>query len=131
MRTSFALLLVLLVSFGAAGCSDDGFAEVSGSVTLDGAPLPEGEILFIAPDNGSAPTAGKITNGRFTVRASYGTKKVQINATRDTGRKEIDGWPIRESIIPEEYNSRTGLTADVQSGGRNEFTFDLKMKTRR
>jgi hypothetical protein len=128
MRTYIALLFALLISLVAVGCGDDGFTEVSGSVTLDGAPLPEGEILFIAPDNSSSPSAGKITDGRFTARASYGAKKVQINATRDTGRKEMDGWPIRESIIPAQYNTKTGLTAEVQRQGRNVFAYDLKTR---
>jgi len=121
-----ATLGVAVVLF--AGCQTDPFVDVSGTVTLDGNPIPEGEIIFLAPDGSATPSAGPIRDGKFKCRATRGMKKVQINATRDTGRKEMDGWPIRESIIPERYNTRTELTADVGASKTNDFTFELSSK---
>jgi hypothetical protein len=119
--------LALLV-FLALGCKADPFTDVSGTVTLDGNPIAEGEIIFEAGDHSATPSAGKIVDGRFKFRATYGAKKVQINATKDTGRKEKDGWPIFQSIIPERYNTKSELTADIKTSGPNEFTFTLVTK---
>src|SRR5262245_12971451 len=111
MRYLLATLGVAVLLF--AGCQSDPFVDVSGTVTLDGQPLQEGEIIFLAPDSSTTPSSGTIKDGQYKCRASRGMKKVQINSVRDTGRKEMDGWPIRESIIPQRYNTKTELTADV------------------
>jgi len=124
MRTIFGIGLAVLI----AGCQADPFTDVAGTVTLDGAPLPEGEIIFMAPDNSVTPSSGVISNGQFHFRATHGVKKVQINATKDSGKREMDGWVIRESIIPERYNVKTELTAEVKSGEPNNFMFELKSK---
>lgn len=121
-----ALLAALLAGF-TAGCQTDPFTEVTGTVTMDGAPLAEGEIIFIAPDNSATPSAGPIKDGRFQFRATAGAKKVQVNATRDTGRVS-EGAPVRESIVPERYNTKTELTADVKPKVPNEFKFELTSK---
>jgi hypothetical protein len=125
MRLPTAALWAGLLLF--TGCQSDPFTDVSGTVTLDGNPLPEGEVIFLSPDNSATPSSGKIKDGQFKFRATRGPKKVQINATRDTGRKEVDGWPIRESIVPDRYNTKTELTADVGNGS-NDFKFELKSK---
>lgn len=118
---------VLVLLLAGAGCSNDPFRQVSGSVTLDGKPLPEGEIIFISPDNSTTPSTGPITNGTFRCKATVGAKKVQVNAVRDTGKVEL-GAKVYESIIPPKYNSQTTLTADVKDSGPNEFTFEVKSK---
>jgi hypothetical protein len=126
MRARAAILLIGALAL--AGCQSDPFTDATGSVTLDGAPLAEGEIIFVSPDNSTTPSAGEVKDGQFKCRVTPGAKKVQINATRDTGRKEADGWAIRESIVPEKYNTKTELTADVKPKGPNEFKFELKSK---
>ena len=128
MRPCATALLAVLLAVLVVGCQTDPFTDASGTVTIDGVPLAEGEIIFLAPDNSTTPSAGPITDGQFRFRATPGAKKVQVNATRDTGRKEADGWPIRESIIPARYNTKTELTADVKPKGSNEFKFELTSK---
>ncbi|MBA4188382.1 MAG: hypothetical protein C0467_10295 [Planctomycetaceae bacterium] len=123
MRMLLTVGLVVLI----AGCQTDPFTDVSGTVTLDGAPLAEGEIIFLAPDNSVTPSSGTISNGHFHFRATRGAKKVQINATKDSGKREMDGWVIRESVIPERYNVKTDLIVDVKSG-LNDFKFELHSK---
>jgi hypothetical protein len=72
----FVLLACLLLSL--AGCSgNDGPTryDVSGSVTLDGKPIPVGEMLF-APDtskgNSGPGSVAKIKNGRFETTPGRG-----------------------------------------------------------
>ena len=117
-------LLVLLV----AGCGPSGpeTYPVSGTVTWNGDPLPEGDIVFSPVDGSIAPDAGKIVDGKFEFQAQPGEKRVEIDATRESG--EVD--PVmhmapREAYIPSKYNSESILKATVTAGGDNAFTFEL------
>lgn len=80
--TCFACLLVLLGSFGCN--SAEAPSEVSGTVTMDGVPLAEGEIIFEASDNSKTPSAGMIKDGKYTAQVLPGSKKVKISASRPT-----------------------------------------------
>ena len=99
---------------------------VSGTVTLDGKQLSNGDVSFY-PVAGALPAAaGKLQNGRYTFRAVAGQHRVVIRAVSD---KPIITSPIDppryESIVPARYNDATTLTADVTPAGRNRFDFDL------
>lgn len=135
MRTrlnAWLLLVALcLVTIGCGGGSDK--QSVSGTVTFDGQPVPEGEIIFRPADNKGQSDAGRINDGKFSFQSTPGAKKVSITGMRDVPGKFDDSnpgspkTPVRESFIPEKYNSRTELTAEVGAGSR-EFQFDLKSK---
>ena len=67
-KRRFAVPLLVLSALGLAGCSgssgDDLPREaVSGTVTLDGAPLPSGSISF-SPDGGGRGRGGRHDHGR-------------------------------------------------------------------
>lgn len=119
---------MLLAAVVGTGCGPSGpkTYPVSGTVTFEGEPLAEGDIVF-SPEQGSiAPDAGKIVDGKFEFRAQPGPKRVEIDATRETG--EVDptmGMAPRESFIPSKYNTETTLEAEVTAGGENEFHFEL------
>ncbi|MCA9050249.1 MAG: hypothetical protein KDA89_16050, partial [Planctomycetaceae bacterium] len=59
-----------------------------------------------------------------------GTHRVEIEATRETGRTEpnrqIPGEeiPVVEQYLPEKYNASSQLTVTIRSGS-NEASFDL------
>jgi hypothetical protein len=117
------LAVCLLAGCGAAGPPT---CDVTGTVTWNGAPLAEGDILFEPADGKGVPGAGKITAGRFRLRTTPGKKKIQVHATRDTGKIDpVMQSPVREALIPERFNARTTLTRDVTAGGDNHFVFDL------
>jgi hypothetical protein len=136
MRGIAAISLGLLVSFSAGcGSSPKGPAThpVSGTVTFDGEPLKTGDIQFEPEAAGTGPDAGAIVNGKFSFRAKAGKKRVKITASRDVAGKTMKGAmgediPVREDFVPERYNAKTELTADVQPKGANAFDFKLTSK---
>jgi hypothetical protein len=100
---------------------------VSGTVTLDGQPLPEGEILFVPVDGSTGPDPGKVKDGRFELQARAGKKRVEVSAARilPGGARGAGGEPVPEEIIPDRYNTRSVLTAEVSPEGVNRFEFPL------
>jgi hypothetical protein len=132
--TRLAIGLLML-----SGCSRTaGRQALEGTVTLDGAPLTEGSILFRPQGDTKSPTCGgKISQGRFSIApkggAACGTFRVEITAVHSTGRKVTrpqDGKLIDESeqFIPARYNRQSELTATVGDNGSNRFPFVLKSK---
>jgi hypothetical protein len=122
-----------------AGCSRSaGRQSLEGTVTLDGAPLAEGSILFLPQRDTTSPTCGgKISQGQFSILpkdgAACGTFRVQITAVRTTGRRVTrpqDGQQMDETeqFIPARYNQSSELTATVGDTGCNRFEFALKSK---
>lgn len=121
--------LALLVAFLlAAGCgpSKPETVPVSGTVTWNGQALSQGSILFAPEDGKGVPDPGDIKDGRYQLQAKTGKKKVEIRATRESGKVDpAMGAAPREQYIPAEYNEKTTLRADVKSGEKNEFNFPL------
>jgi hypothetical protein len=120
----------------AGGCSPGvGAYEVEGSVTLDGAPLTEGDIVFQPEDPKIGPEGGKIKDGRYKMKAKAGANKVEIRAVRAVPGKTTPSAagpgappdPVLESIVPEKYNNTTELKADV-GAGKTKHDFTLKSK---
>lgn len=112
-----------------AGCGKSEFETVTGTVTFDGQPLPDGDILFQPADPKYGPDAGKINDGKFTLPVRPGSRKVEIRAVRMVpGKKGPMGEDAHEDYIPAQYNDNTTLTADVQPGSKNEFSFQLTSK---
>jgi len=110
----------------AAGCSRSEFVTVTGVVTWNGAPLTDGEVIFIAEDKRIPPAAGKLTDGTFEFLSKPGKMRVEIQAVRKTGKLHpIHGFELTELFIPTRYNSETALTAEVAADGDNHFTFNL------
>jgi len=121
----------------AVGCGRDGrllTAQVSGTVTLDGKPLPYGEVLF-APANGRV-AKGTVKDGHFTLRtygvadgAVLGRHRVSVTARKmlEGSRSGAPGIPqYAPSLIPEHYAApaTSGLEFEVTSG-QNEFEIKL------
>jgi len=127
----FLVLLMPLLML--AGCGDSGPAkyDVTGSVTLDGQPIEQGEIRFLSADVQGAPETGQIVNGKFACRTTEGQKRVEITATRESPTPAADGLPNYVSYIPAAYNSQSTLTAEVKPDGDNTFTFKLQSQAAR
>src|SRR4051794_11621485 len=73
MERRCRLAATLVVAALVAGCAGREFAEVEGTVTLDGAPLPEVEVVFV-PDperglGGNNATAYTDAQGHYRLRA--------------------------------------------------------------
>jgi hypothetical protein len=117
---------LLLVGCGASGPRT---YKVVGTVTLDGKPLPDGDIQFLPQDRALSIDGGRIEDGEFEFEAKPGTKKVSIRAARPApGLKAVNGDPINVDYIPERYNAKTTLTAEVAATDQNQFEFKLTSK---
>ena len=117
--------LLLLISLGCNSAETP--AEVSGTVLLGSEPLAEGNIIFEAPDKSTAPGAGIIKDGKYTIQVLPGSKKVKIQASKP-GTK-ID--PVMKSAMPEsilgpEFNDKTTLKAEIKPGKNEKIDFQVK-----
>lgn len=111
----------------AAGCGGEAPARVTGSVTIDGRPLPEGEIVFEAADGKKTPAAAPIRNGKYEILVLPGPKKVLITASRPTAKPDpVMGAAAREHAVSLDYSERSKLTADVKPGGQDGVDFQVK-----
>ena len=113
-RTWLAACLAVLLLL--PSCSaPSGLLSVSGKVTIDGNPLPDGDIMFIPADKQFGAEAGKIKAGDG-LNARPGQNRVEIRATRLVpGEKLLMGEPAIEGYIPARYNSA------VQPVGRSRL----------
>lgn len=127
-----------LACLALAGCEpDEGIVRVpvSGAVTLDGRPVEQGVITFM-PQGGENVASADIVDGRYDLRRpegpSPGPHQVAIWSRVPTGRKVV-GDPLMPGelvdeyaeSIPDRYNAKTELSADVQEDGDNHFDFVL------
>ncbi len=132
MRGFVLLGLTCTTAVLLAGCGGEpSTAEVSGTVTFDGQPLAEGQISFVPVAGGGKGGGGAITGGSYRVKTQPGKNKVQITASKmmplPPGEVGMDG--AKEEVrqyIPEKYNAKSELTAEVPPSG--PVNFDLKSK---
>lgn len=123
-------LLVLTFSLASAGCGPGGPVThpVSGNVTFDRQPVPDGDIVFTDPANTAAPGMGKIKDGKYTANITPGKKRVEIRASKmmplpdgkvgAMGEKEMP-----QDYIPAKYNSASELEMEVTAGtNTKDFT---------
>jgi len=127
-RCFFPLLVGLIVTTTAVGCGKSGAKklDVSGTVKFDGKDVAEGDIIFVPENTAIGAEGGKIKDGKYTIKAPEGKCKVQITANRPIpGKKGPMGEDAIEQYIPEKYNEKTTLAAEV-STGKLTHDFDLK-----
>ena len=125
MRRALVLLPFALAVL--AGCGGEKPADVSGTVLMDGAPLPEGEIIFVAADNGKTPEGGPIKDGKYALKVLPGAKKVQVKASRPTAKPDpVLGSAAREAMLGPEFNEQSKLTADIKPGSNPDVNFAVK-----
>jgi hypothetical protein len=127
---AFATLLML------AGCGDGRPAPtpVTGVVTYKGQPLEGANVVFYT--KGTRPAMGTTDGeGRFTLLtwkpgdgALQGEAVVCISKEESIKRKADDPYAASsKSLLPEKYRvpAQSPLRAEVKSGEKNEFTFEL------
>lgn len=125
-----ALAVLTLVGCGPAGPRK---IKISGTVTLDGSPLAEGNVVFIPLDPALGAAGGQITAGDFTLETYPGPHRVEVYADKKESRPIRPDDPpelafVLTSLIPERYNKKSTLTCDVQSP-KDRPAFDLSLRT--
>lgn len=125
-------LMVLVV----AGCGYNPLSEmrlVTGEVTFNGEPIPEGLVSVISLDydpelRSRRRDSGRIVNGKFQVFTTIGRKTVSFTAYREVTRNFRNDRELTTmaQYIPTRYNQRTELRATVLEDGETRLRFDLE-----
>jgi hypothetical protein len=136
----FASLCLALGGCGPKGDPNPPRARVSGTITLDGEPVPAGIIEFIPVEPGQLAAQGTVgDDGRFVIEQaggpSPGEYKVEIRCAKKTGRRirsmsspDPDGTiDERVAVIPDRYHSPTTLKQTIKPGD-NALEFKLTSK---
>lgn len=109
-------------------------AEASGEILLDGQPVENGIISFIAEANKKDTGGAAITKGRYRLYPESdlppGKYRVEICWAKATGEKVKEpvyghSPDIFAEAIPEKYNKESVLSVDL-SKGPNELNFRLE-----
>ena len=122
-------MLALLSGCGAAEEPLE-FGEVSGKLTLNGAPLTTAMIVFNRTETGHGGSATADGEGKYVVSDKLPSGNYQVLITPAPIKPPNPGEPapvIPPNKIPAKYSSpaTSGLAADV-APGPNTFDFDLK-----
>ncbi len=130
--TTMSLVILATISAGVIGCSGGNtIGSVSGTVTMDGAPLPNATVTFM-PNGKGGPSYGRTdASGVYTLKytrerqgAAVGEHTVMIS-TESSGDADADPpVPASPETVPAKYNSATTLTRTVEPGS-NTINFDL------
>lgn len=134
---SWPLMATVVAAAGCGGPSDGLPRQaISGSVTLDGQPVAVGSITFIPMGFDGPPVGASIQDGAYSISAQNGPvpgiHRVAIYRRMPTGKTTTDpddpGVVVEEQFetIPDAYNSRSDLKAEVKAGGSNRFDYELK-----
>ena len=134
MSRNVWLLFVGLTFVATSGCSGSSKkgpppkVAVKGTVTLDGKPIPDGEILFTVQDE--APQPLPIKDGSFSGEAMTGKNRVEIRAFKSGPPPTTDpkGPPSKINIVPDKYNGKSTLTAEIPADGASSLKFEVTSK---
>lgn len=127
---SLPALIVLCSAIGCGGGSGPATYPVSGTVSMDGEPIPKGQIVLRDPEGTIVSAGGTIIDGEFSFESQPGSKQVEIIARREVPGKfqapnpGEEKFPVLEQYIPKRYNTESELTKEVVAGD-NEFHFKL------
>ena len=141
MLKRLMLLAVVVTSLSCAGCGDSLPATVTGTVTIDGKPLPEnenvtGNVVFY-PTAGGAAAFGDVSSGgkyKITTGSTKGlapgeykvtVRVIEIEPEPPGGYKAA---PPQKLLSPPKYNDneKTDLLVKVEPGSQ---TLDLDLTT--
>jgi len=120
-----ALLAVVLfaIALGCGGSDRPDLAEVEGTVTLDGVPLPGARIEF-KPAQGKISSATTDENGHYELVYLRDIKGAVPGKHTVTITTASEHQP--EERLPPRYHRETELTADVKPGETNKIPFALE-----
>lgn len=132
-RTILSTGIMAIVAALLAGCGSGGpeLYRVGGKVTMDGKPLAHAEVRFLPIPKGTEAVrpSSAITdeNGNYTLEYSSrksGARPGEYQVFISTKRKAMPEIPAVPESVPDVYNTKTRLQADIDKQSRT-FNFDL------
>ncbi|MDZ4686430.1 MAG: hypothetical protein SH850_15280 [Planctomycetaceae bacterium] len=137
LRTFLVYATIPVLCLGCGKADGPELATVSGTVTLDGKPLPHVNIRFIPEKEGGSPAyGGTNADGKYKLMfsqdragAMLGMHRVEIEPREpEIGENSDPKAAAAQAVtIPAKYLERGALTADVKQGA-NTFDFALDSK---
>jgi hypothetical protein len=128
-RCPRGLPLVLLIAATTVGCGGGPeLGTVTGTVTLDGRPVPNAFVVFTPKGPGRPSQTKTDAEGRYSLKFNASQEGALIGThivTVSTADITDDGQNIKE-IIPAAYNRQGSIEAVVQSGVN---VIDLELKS--
>ena len=124
------------VAVAVAGCGQSETVPVTGTVTMNGQPGTEAEVIF-TPSKGRVASGTTDAAGRFSLSTNKpgdgavpGDHKVTVVEYYPPGKPPpmTSGGP--PSRFPQKYaeSSQSPFQAKVERGAKNDFTFDMEGK---
>jgi hypothetical protein len=130
-----AAVLATLTVLPTAGCGRGGQGEVTGTITLKGAPLDQGTIQFVRDtDPPQAAGGSAIRAGQYKIPGSAGLApgryKVLITSPEIVGNQGqgdpmMSEKPVNKERIPSEFNAESQTYVEVRADGANQFNFAI------
>ncbi|MEI7457877.1 MAG: hypothetical protein WCK15_00630 [Pirellula sp.] len=136
--------MISLSLLPAGGCSapsnPDGRENVSGTITLNGAPLKGMAGIVFSPvaEGSNGGGQGQINSGKYAITGADGVQPgkyiVRITASIDfdkkTGKPADNtiqfGSEIPVDVVPPEFNKQSTIEFEVVAGKNNVFNYDIK-----
>ncbi len=140
-RRQWVWVCLVAMTLGLGGCGRGkpagiAFATVTGTVTLDGEPLPQAFIQF-QPESGRPSFGRTDATGVYSLRykgedwgAIVGAHTVKITTENLSEDTETGEMRFVKEVLPSTYHVRTTLTAVVEPG-ENVIDFPLERQPRR
>ena len=141
MKRQPILAALLLTAISGCGGSDLEKVEVTGTVTFNGEPIPNGDIMFYPKPGTEGPVSGApIKDGKYKADGKggvpIGEHWVEIRAFRVRETTELPEGLSPEDLpgqrlqyLPANFNDQTALEASIPSGARRHSeNFDLTEK---
>ena len=125
-----AILLAVVAFSGCSGEKVPGLGRVTGTVKLDGQPVPDASIMFEGVKPGEPPSLGRTDHsGNYELYYSRGHKGATVGEHAvyiNTYQAATDENPQpRKETIPAKYNVKSELKETVKRGS-NKINIDLK-----
>jgi hypothetical protein len=123
-----SISLVLVSSLGCGGGDDQKLpplAKVSGNVSLDGAPMPQGQVRFVL--EGQPGRTVEVKDGAFTGEAFTGKNRVEVVSEKDGPPHPMEqGKFLKVNVVDAKYSGMSSqLTADVPASGATGLKFEV------
>lgn len=138
--TSFGLISFLMFVGCQSGPNLPPTVPAEGIVTLDGTPVSDATVVFIAEQGTYNATGVTNKEGKFAMKAFdsksgavVGSYKVELNKTVVETKGPSGGGESEVNLkfgLPKKYGTFTtsGLTIQLGEGGKKDIAFDLKSK---
>jgi hypothetical protein len=130
-------VVAVVLSAASLGCSQSDTVAVTGTVTLNGAPAADTEVMFNPTTGGRFASGHTDSSGHFAIETAKpgdgalpGEYVVTLGEYYPPGKAPAmpkGGGPLPSRFPPKYGNpSESPLKATVERGKKNDFQFDVK-----